>query len=72
MQAFTAFLQALMSLFGVVNKASKGMEVVADQTLAGLVKSRNAAYKDLAEFQKSDEGIAEAEVNRMIKEIMEG
>lgn len=72
MQAFTAFLQALMSIFGVVNKASKSMEVVADQTLAGLVKSRNAAYKDLYEFQKSDDGIDEAEVNRMIKEIMEG
>ena len=71
MQAFSAFLSALMALFGVVNKASKSMEVVADQTLAGLVKSRNAAYKDLHDFQNSDEGIAEAEVARMIKEIME-
>ena len=72
MQAFSAFLSALMSIFGLVNKTSKGLEVVADQTLAGLVKSRNAAYKDLADFQKSGEGMDEAEVNRMIKEIMEG
>lgn len=72
MQAFTALLQTLMAIFGGINKAAKGVEVVADQTLAGLVKSRNAAYKDLAEFQASDEGISEAEVNRMIKEIMEG
>lgn len=72
MQAFTSFLQALMSMFGVVTKASKSLEVVADQTLAGVVKSRNKAYKELHDFQNSDEGIQESEVNRMIKEIMEG
>ena len=69
MQAFSAFLSALMALFGVVNKASKSMEVVADQTLIGLAQSRNEASKKYQDFMKTD-GIPESEVKSIIDDIM--
>lgn len=72
MQAFTAFLQALMSIFGVVNKASKSMEIVADQTMLGLAQSRNEAATKYSEFMKSDQGMAEADVNKIINDLMNG
>ena len=70
MQAFTAFLQALMSIFGVVNKASKSMEIVADQTMLGLAQSRNEAATKYKTFMASDEGMAEADVNKIINDLM--
>lgn len=69
MQAFSAFLSALMALFGVVNKASKSMEVVADQTLIGLAQSRNEASKKYQDFMATD-GIPEAQVKSIIDDIM--
>ena len=69
MQAFSAFLSALMAIFGVVNKASKGMEVVADQTLVGLAQSRNEASKKYKDFMATD-GIPESEVKSIIDDIM--
>lgn len=69
MQAFSAFLATLMSIFGLVNKASKSMEVVADQTLIGLAQSRNEASKKYQDFMKTD-GIPESEVKSIIDDIM--
>lgn len=70
MQAFTAFLQALMSIFGVVNKASKSMEIVADQTMLGLAQSRNEAATKYKTFMDSDQGMPEADVNKIINDLM--
>ena len=72
MNAFSAFLAALMSVFGFVNKAAKSAEAVADTTMAGLIESRSAAYRKLKDFQESDEGLPEDEVQAMIRKIMEG
>lgn len=69
MQAFSAFLSALMAIFGVVNKGAKSMEVVADQTLIGLAQSRNEASKKYQDFMKTD-GIPESEVKSIIDDIM--
>lgn len=69
MQAFSAFLQTLMAIFGGINKAAKGIEVVADQTLIGLAQSRNEASKKYQDFMKND-GIPEAEVKSIIDDIM--
>ena len=69
MQAFSAFLQALMSIFGLVSKASKSMEVVADQTLVGLAQSRNESAKKYQDFM-ANEGIPESDVKSIIDDIM--
>ena len=69
MQAFTAFLQALMSIFGLINKGTKSLEIVADQTMVGLAQSRNEAAKKYEDFMATD-GIPEAKVKSIIDDIM--
>ena len=69
MQAFTAFLQALMSIFGLINKGTKSLEIVADQTMVGLAQSRNEASKKYQDFM-ANEGIPESEVKSIIDDIM--
>jgi len=71
MQAFTAFLSALMSIFGVVNKASKSLEIVADQTMLGLAQSRNEAATKYKIFMDSDAGMPEKDVNQIINDLMD-
>jgi hypothetical protein len=71
MQAFTAFLSALMSIFGVVNKASKSLEIVADQTMLGLAQSRNEAATKYKTFMDSDAGMPEKDVNQIINDLMD-
>ena len=69
MQAFSAFLSSLMSIFGLVNKGAKSMEIVADQTMVGLAQSRNEATKKYKDFMATD-GIPESEVKSIIDDIM--